>query len=177
MSASERADFPHICQRSAVTSTSEMRCICPASLHTRIYPHPIKSIPRSVSVLSTCHSATSISGVDLRHFKLARRATPSSRRRAPNNRSAPVRTDNSTRLYCADVQSLMHYIPLFQQSHHRHNRSSEIVMIISGLTGFALLATCFLQILFLSLTSAQGTTPSGSGFTSPPVYPARTSLE
>jgi hypothetical protein len=51
-------------------------------------------------------------------------------------------------------------------------RSPEFIMVL-GMTGIAILVTVFLQVIFHGLTNAQD---AGSGYTNPPVYPARIAL-
>ena len=51
------------------------------------------------------------------------------------------------------------------------HRSPEFIMFCA-LTGIGVFITVFLQVFFQILAHAQDT---GSGYTSPPVYPARTS--
>lgn len=56
---------------------------------------------------------------------------------------------------------------------HSSFRQRELVMLITGITGFAILAA-LLQVFLLPNASAQSSNPSdGTNYTSPGVYPAR----
>lgn len=62
--------------------------------------------------------------------------------------------------------------PGFRHSSHRqHVYSKELVMIVSGVTGFAILVA-LLQVFLLPIARAQSS-DAGANYTSPGVYPAR----